>query len=334
MKLHEARKARLEPHLLKTSTSSATPQAKVAVPCEKIRLPVITPSTTVTAGKSREISHSNEAAPKPLNQVALLAKKGGLEVSNMEIFIPKVFDNDWRDGNVTPPLFTSSSYKIFTPEKSQKQLALTNTNDVTPANSNEFNLGLLDESAGSLVEIEGGREKFQANLSDIDELLGESVNDERAVSKEKGFKFVSTRGDEQEDVEELERKQKMKKNQRPQKISTKLQSAIKKSWKNGSTTLVKQKGRRTDDNGKGAHKVRKLERDHRVYSAIEQETASRAATDAVDEKMEVDDEDGVPLSIPMTSSEIRERVIKNVIKKGKEGKSNEQLLQINDMMEH
>ena len=184
------------------------------------------------------------------------------------------------------------------------------------------------------MEIEGGKEKFQANLSDIDELLGESVNDDRAVSKEKSFKFVSTRKDEQEDIEELERKQKMKKNQRPQKISTKLQSAIKKSWKNSSTTLVKQKGRKTDDNGKGAHKVRKLERGHRVYSAIEQETASRAATDVFDEKMEVDDEDGVPLSIPMTSSEICERVIKNVIKKGKEGKTNEQLLQINDMMEH
>ena len=49
--------------------------------------------------------------------------------------------------------------------------------------------------------------------------------------------------------------------------------------------------------------------------------------------MEIDEDDKVPLSIPMTSDEIRHRVIKNEIKRGKEGKSNQVLLQIDDMME-
>lgn len=50
------------------------------------------------------------------------------------------------------------------------------------------------------------------------------------------------------------------------------------------------------------------------------------------EDMDVEEEE-VPLSVPMTSEEIRAKVLMNEIKKGREGRSDDELLQFNDMME-
>ena len=157
--------------------------------------------------------------------------------------------------------------------------------------------------------------------------------DNQAVNAREVFKFVPAGEEDREEVEELTRKQKRVRIQRPKKVSTKLQVAIKKSWKENSTTFAKQKGRKGEEKRGGAHKVQKQERNHEVYAAIEQETAGQSVADGVLENMEIDEDDKVPLSIPMTSDEIRHRVIKNEIKRGKEGKSNQALLQIDDMME-
>ena len=48
--------------------------------------------------------------------------------------------------------------------------------------------------------------------------------------------------------------------------------------------------------------------------------------------MEVD-EDDVPLSQPMTGNQIKAVVIKNELKKGKEGRSDGNLLEFDDMMD-
>ena len=327
--IHEARKARLEPHLLKTTTATQDGKATTQ---KQTETPATSSSKPTTTNKSSSSSQNIEATPKTSKQVALLSKKSGLEISKMDIYIPRIFDDEWRDGIVTPPLYTSSSYKIFSPEKTHKQLAITSSKDASsPANSNEFNLGLLDESAGSLVDTEGEKGRFKANLSDIDELLEDSVADKPAVNKEENFKFVPTGVKDQGEIEELQRKERKARIQRPKKINAKLQIAIKKGWKDNSTTLVKQKGRKGVEKGTGTHKVQKLERTRKVYAAIEQETVSQSGADEAGENMEIDED--VPLSIPMTSNEIRERVIKNEIKRGKEGKNNEELLQIDDMME-
>ena len=327
--LHEARKARLEPHLIEKPAVPVhsivrTPEntrkgERKPVQAPKLDAAVAPQAIKADAGKIGEIAHP----------VALLAKRSGLNEDNMQVFIPKLFDPDWKDGSVTPPLHTSASFKVFSPQQLSRQLALTNTNEHAQVNSNEMNLTLLDESAGSLMGPEEESMPLKENLSEIDELLDESVVDE-PVSTKGGLKFTPTAVDDNGDIEEFQRKK--KKTQRPARIGDKLKVAIKKNWHTNFTTLVKPKSRKSEEKRKSSRSENQKKHSQLTHKAIQQGTKEDMFSRSGEERMDIDGED-VPLSVPMTSNQIRAKVIKNEVKKGKEGRNDVKLLQINDMME-
>lgn len=262
MKLHEARKARLEPHLIESSTSkfkssSATPDNVTKNTLKTIK----TPKNDKTILKRTTQNNSeNTVSKETIHPIAVLAKKSGKDVSNMEIFIPKIFDHDWKDGTITPPLNTSSSYKIFTPKNHKKQLAITNHKETATNNSGDFNVNLLDESEGSIVGLENEGEKAKENLSDIDGLLEESAIDEPAGGSQKqNLKFVPVQVDEDE-IEEIQTKPKKQRAQRPAKISNKLKDAISKNLRTSTAILVKPKSGRASEKRKELQKVKKMSR--------------------------------------------------------------------------
>ena len=118
---------------------------------------------------------------------------------------------------------------------------------------------------------------------------------------------------------------------KPAKIGNKLKDAITKNWRDNASFLVKPKSSMSVEKKKELQKIKKIGRKQKSFKAIEQETCSNENIGEV-EIMETEEEE-VPLSVPMTSEEIRVKVIKNEIKKGKEGRDGDELFQINDMME-
>ena len=332
-KLMEARMARLEPERLSTLSNNTisptkntqnTKNPKIISPQNNKPPKTIKTKATnnikIDAPKTKVIANETKKIEYP---VVPVKKAASLIIpEDLEAFISKSFDTEWKDGSFTPPLQTSS-YKVFSPERAFDQLALPSPVDPSPADISGEDLGLLDESAESPPA-----ELIQATppldgLTNVDELLGESTVED-SLNPNTNLEFQFTPTEVEDDIEEIKSKRKGA-SLKPMKANQKMKTTIKKALKSGVVSLVKPKSRKAGD--------RRLK-----TSQAGQDSCSSSSTSVVDpqdngqDQMEVD-EDDVPLSQPMTGNQIKAMVIKNELKKGKEGRSDGNLLEFDDMMD-